>query len=333
MILAAGGLAAGKALIFMMLPLVGGALIALGIFQIAMDLRQRPQRRVLERLQGQAVKRRPEQDTLSILKQQRKDTGGALEQFVRNLSIVPRLQKVIDQADLPWSASRVLLNLVGVGLAGVGVAQLLRWGIVKGLCLGAALVVLPLLWIQFKKRRRLNRLVEQLPDVFQLMSQALRAGHSLASGIQLVSEQLSDPAATEFARIFHEQNLGIKVEEALQNFADRVDILDVRYFVTAVLIQRQTGGDLAEVLEKISSIIQDRLNLFGQVRALTAEGRLSAMVLLALPIGLFFVMLGLNREYAMTLINDPTGRYMLYTGAVMQIMGWAMMKKITNIKV
>src|SRR5690606_32625772 len=125
---------------------------------------------------------------------------------------------------------------------------------------------------------------------FELMGQALRAGHSLASAIQLVSQQMPDPIGGEFARVFQEQNLGIKVEEALLNMAERVNQMDVKFFVTAVLIQRQTGGDLAEVLDKIGKVIRERVQLLGTVQALTAEGRLSGWVLLALPVAVFFVM-------------------------------------------
>ncbi|MFQ6049081.1 MAG: type II secretion system F family protein, partial [Phycisphaerae bacterium] len=158
-------------------------------------------------------------------------------------------------------------------------------------------------------------------------------GHSLASGIQLVSQQMPDPAGTEFGRVFYEQNLGIKVEEALKNMADRVDMLDVRFFVTAVLIQRQTGGDLAEVLDKIGSVIRDRIQLFGQVKALTAEGRLSGWTLLALPVLVFFVELYVNPSYASMLLYDRTGRLLLVVAVVMQLMGMAMIRKIVNIKV
>jgi tight adherence protein B len=166
-----------------------------------------------------------------------------------------------------------------------------------------------------------------------LLSQALRAGHSLASGMQLVATEKSDPAGTEFGRVFQEQNLGLTIEEALKNLAERMDVLDVRFFVTAVLIQRQTGGDLAEVLDKIGSIIRDRIKLHGTVKALTAEGRLSGYVLLALPVVVFVAMLRVNPDYAMVLLENPQGQMMLTTAIVMQLMGWAMIKKIINIKV
>jgi len=214
-------------------------------------------------------------------------------------------------------------------------AATLAFGIppLAGLGMAAAVFVLPILYLMRRRKKRLARLVEQLPDVFELLSQSLRAGHSLASGMQLISRELPEPAGIEFGRVFHEQNLGLKIEDALRNMAERVDMLDVRFFVTAVLIQRQTGGDLAEVLDKIGAVIRERIKLFGTVQALTAEGRLSGYVLLALPVLMFAVMLQVNRDYATMLLYEPAGKMMLTVAVVMQLMGWAMIKKIVNIKV
>ncbi len=244
-----------------------------------------------------------------------------------------KLQRVLDQADLNWSASRVLLNITGFSALLFVVMKFADMRLVTATACSAGAAFLPLLWLMRKRKKRIRVLVEQLPDVFELMSQALRAGHSLASAIQLVSEQMPDPISGEFARVFHEQNLGIKVEEALLNMAQRVDQLDVRFFVTAVLIQRQTGGDLAEVLDKIGKVIRDRVQLLGTVQALTAEGRLSGWVLLALPVIVFFASMVVNRDYARMLIDTPAGQWMIGTAIAMDLMGMAMIKKIVNIKV
>jgi tight adherence protein B len=194
-------------------------------------------------------------------------------------------------------------------------------------------LVLPPFWLSLRRKRRMKKLTEQLPDVFELMSQALRAGHSLASAIQLIHEQMPDPISSEFGQVFHEQNLGIKIEESLLAMADRVDSLDVRFFVTAVLIQRQTGGDLAEVLDKIGGVIRQRIELFGMVQGLTAEGRLSGWILFALPIVVFAAVLWVNPSYADQLLSDPRGKMMLVGAAGMQLMGLAMIRWIVNIKV
>jgi len=189
------------------------------------------------------------------------------------------------------------------------------------------------MWINFRRNRRMNKLEGQLPDVFEMMSQALRAGHSLAGAIQLIHEQMPAPVATEFAQVYHEQNLGMKMEDALQAMSRRIDSLDIKFFVTAVMIQRQTGGDLAEILDNITGVIRERIELAGLIRGLTAEGRLSGWVLFALPSLIFGATLYLNPDYANVLLEDPIGQIMLGVAAGMQLMGIAMIRWIVNIKV
>ena len=258
---------------------------------------------------------------------------GALGRMFARMQFTARLQTTLEQADVNWSASRLLVNLTLIAsilLAGLVVLQL---PILAGLGAAAAVYVLPILYLVWRRKKRINRLVLQLPDVFELLSQALRAGHSLASAVQVVADELPEPAGTEFGRVFHEQNLGLRIEDALGNLAERMDVLDVRLFVTAVVIQRQTGGDLAEVLDKISTLIRDRIKLHGTVKALTAEGRLSGSVLLALPFVVFAAMLKVNYEYAELLWSHPTGQMMSMFAIVSMIMGWLMIKKIVNIKI
>ncbi len=316
----------------LLLPIGGSVLLAFGVFQVVMDLRTNKSRKVLDRLQEGPNRERRVKESL-IRKRAGDPTGGALDGVVGRLQVVSKLQRVLDQADIEWSAAKVLVNLtvlstaVGVGMVLAGMSP------VSALAAGAGTMLLPVLYLTRRRKKRIKVLVEQLPDVFDLLGQALRAGHSLATAIQLVSEQLPDPIAGEFAQVFHEQNLGIKIEDALLNMANRVDQMDVRFFVTAVLIQRQTGGDLAEVLDKIGKVIRDRIQLFGMVQALTAEGRLSGWVLLALPVVVFFVSLVVNPAYARQLLDTPGGRLMLGTAIGMDLMGLAMIKKIVNIKV
>jgi tight adherence protein B len=167
----------------------------------------------------------------------------------------------------------------------------------------------------------------------ELVARALRAGHSLGAGMHVVAEEMPSPIADEFGRVYEEQNLGISVEDSLRNICDRVPNLDLRFFVTSVAIQRQTGGDLAEILDKIGYVIRERYKILGQVKALTAEGRLSGVVLIALPFLLFLVMLHIKPDYVATLWTDPLGIKMSVFGLVMQILGALMIKKIINIKV
>jgi len=332
-LLAARLLSKFNTVLLVLAPLVGGVMLAYGVFQVVLDLRASTRRRVISRLRGDESRRGKPKDSFADFRRQTVAATGALARALMKFSFTERFQRVLDQADVRWSAAQTLVRLTAIASMVLAMLLLMQVGLLAALGAGAATFVLPILYLFRRRRKRINRLVEQLPDVFELLSQALRAGHSLASGMQLIAREMTEPAATEFGRVFHEQNLGLKIEDALKNLADRVDQLDVRFFVTAVLIQRQTGGDLAEVLDKIGAVIRDRIKLFGTVRALTAEGRLSGYVLLALPVLMFFVMLQVNREYAMLLLTDPVGKMMLTVAIVMQIMGWAMIKKIVNIKV
>jgi tight adherence protein B len=151
--------------------------------------------------------------------------------------------------------------------------------------------------------------------------------------MSVVVQEMPTPIAAEFANVYESQNLGIPIEQAMKDMLKRMPNLDLKFFVTAVVIQRQTGGDLAEILDKISHIIRERFKILGQVQALTGEGRISGVVLMALPIVLFFVVYHLNPDYVMLLFTDPLGRKMIAVAAVLQIMGAVCIKKIVNIKV
>ncbi len=329
-------LAAGSDdLLLYVVPLVGAVALTYAIFNLIHDLRRPEARRVEQRLRensglGESATERLAKE--SILRRQREQSGG-LSGIISRLSFISSLQTMLEQAALNWNATTFLVNLLGLGAVGYIVCYFLKAPQYLGVAVALGAFLLPILFAWIQKKRRMNKFMNQLPDVFELMSQGLRAGHSLANAIMLVSQQLPDPVGTEFARVFHEQNLGIKIEDALRHMAKRVGLMDVRFFVTAVLIQRQTGGDLAEVLDNISSVIRERIKLFGMVKALTAEGRLSGWVLLALPIVVFMVELVVNPTYANTLLDEQLGQYMLMGAAVAQLLGLAMIQKIVNIKV
>jgi tight adherence protein B len=319
--------------LFGLMLIVGSMLLAYGVYEAVNDLRKGQRRKMVERLKSGSSTKKEMQ--ASILRRSVIDEANkrGLEKIFSGLAVVPKLQGLLDQANVEWSASRMLMNLSGIAVAVPMLLMLFGIGILGALGVGIATFFMPLIWLSMRRKRRMKKLVYQLPDVFEQMSQALRAGHSLASAIQLIGEQMPDPIGTEFGRVFHEQNLGVKVEDALKSMADRVDQLDVRFFVTAVLIQRQTGGDLAEVLDKIGSVIRERIELFGLVQALTAEGRLSGWVLFALPFLVFGASLKLNPEYASMLLNESMGQLLLCIAIGMQLMGIAMIRWIVNIKV
>ncbi len=316
-----------------LLPTMGSMLLFYGIFQVVSESKSSNQKKLQDRLRGDRAQKEKQIESTILRRNAMGGSSSFADAIFGKLEFIPKLQAMLDQADLEWSAAQTLINLFGAAVLttlGLWVVQI---GLIVAIACGCAVMIFPLALIGFRKRSRMSKLNGQLPDVFEMMSQALRAGHSLGGAIQLIYEQMPPPIATEFAQVYHEQNLGIRIEDALQAMAGRVDSLDVRFFVTAVMIQRQTGGDLAEVLDNISGVIRERIELAGLVRGLTAEGRLSGWVLFALPFIVFFGSMYLNPEYATVLLEDPRGQLMLMAAAGMQLMGIAMIRWIVNIKV
>ncbi len=266
----------------------------------------------------------------------REEASGFLDEKLKSLELGP----FIDQSGVDVTASALIMMTAGLFVSGfLAVTFFLPISIVSviggGAALGAASILgaLPLVYVWFKRRCRLNKFASQLPGAMDLMSQALRAGQSLPSGIQLVGEQTDEPLGPEFHRAFEEQNLGVALTETMSDMADRIPNLDLRFLVTAIILQRQTGGDLAEILDKIAHLCRERFQIKGQIQALTGEGRMSGVVLLGLPPTLFILMLNVNYEYMMLLFSDPLGQQMVAGGLVLQGLGAWWINKIITIKV
>jgi tight adherence protein B len=243
-----------------------------------------------------------------------------------------QVSKMFEQADVSIKPSVLFGIALGLGVVGAVVSVILVNVYVAPV--GALIMFsLPWVWLYAKRKSRLKKFAGQLPDAMELVARALRAGHSLAAGLHVVAEEMPDPIAKEFRRVYEEQNLGVPLEEALNHLCDRVPNLDLRFFVTSVNIQRQTGGDLAEILDRIGQIIRERFKILGQVKALTAEGRLSGVVLIALPIGLFLMMLYMKPDYIKLLWTEPMGIKMSIGAIVLMLIGAYAIKKIVDIKV
>jgi tight adherence protein B len=242
-------------------------------------------------------------------------------------------QKYFEQADCHIKPNTLLM--IGGFLAVIGgtVAYLGHAPLVVVPMSAVLMFFLPFIWLWNKRRVRLNKFASQLPDALELLARALRAGQSLQAGMHVVGEEMPTPISDEFSRVYEEQNLGISVEDSLKNICERVPNLDLRFFVTSVGIQRTTGGDLAEILDKIGYVIRERWKILGQVKALTGEGRLSGVVLLALPFALFGYMLVTKPDYIEPLWTDPLGVKMSVIAIVAQILGALVIRKIVNIKV
>ena len=243
------------------------------------------------------------------------------------------LRLLYEQADMPITPQQFVVVLGITILVGSVIPGVAGLNPVFGIISAASVGLLPIMWLSMKRKWRMKSFAKQLPDALELIARALRAGHSLAAGFNLVADEMTAPIGKEFKKVFEEQNLGIPMDEALTNMTMRVPNLDLKFFATAVVLQRQTGGDLAEILDKIGYIIRERFKIWGQVQALTGEGQLSGVVLLALPPVLFVAVYKLNPEYVMPLFYDPMGRKMLFFGVVMQLLGAFAIRKIVNIKV
>ena len=243
------------------------------------------------------------------------------------------LSRLFDQADVTMSVGAFMGACVGLGVGSAALCSIAGLNLALAPIVGCAFSMLPFAWLSFRRKRRLKKFAAQLPEALELVARALRAGHSLAAGFKLVSSEMSDPIGAEFGRVFEEQNFGIPFEEALESLTERVPNLDLKFFATAVILQRHTGGDLAEILDKIGSLIRERFKIWGQVQALTGEGRLSGIVLLALPPALFVAVYRMNPDYMMTLFTDDLGKKMLIGGVLMQLLGALVIRKIVNIRV
>ena len=266
-----------------------------------------------------------------LLLNQRADESSSL--FTRLVSNLPALNEYLEQADIQMTPAIFAFVCLACFLGGILACVVTPVPVLLGPILGLLFTGLPIGWLILKRKRRLAKFGQQMPEALELLGRSLRAGHSLNAGFGLVASEMEAPLATEFGRAFEEQNFGIPLEEAIEDMAQRVPNMDLRFFATAVVLQRQTGGDLAEILDKIGYLIRERLMILGQIQALTGEGRMSGAVLLALPPVLFMVMLKLNYEYVTMLFTDEIGRYMLCAALVTQMIGALVIKKIITIKV
>lgn len=262
--------------------------------------------------------------------------GGGTDILAELAARVPRVTHVemlLFQADVEWSLGRFLtlslLAAVGLGAIGFFVVGMPLFGLALTVLGG----VLPYLWLRRKKKKRIERFEENFPDAIDLLARAIRAGHAVSTGFQMVSEEIAGPVAQEFRIVFEEQRYGLPVEESLLGLVDRVDSMDVKIFVTAILIQREVGGNLAEILDNISRTIRERFKIQRQVRVYTAQGRMTGYLLAVLPVALAAILYALNPEYMRVLFEPGIGRFLVALAVVFQIFGFLTIRRIVTIEV
>jgi tight adherence protein B len=316
----------------MLLSALVGVLVVAMIVLLYLALRKGSGEVVSDRLDSLVGRNLRKDSSADMLLKQALQEGDKQTLMDRLTPAAFNLTKMFEQADCNIKPSA----LFGLAIAlGVLAGALCVWlvNIYVAPIAGVMFFCLPWLWLYNKRAQRLKAFAGQLPDAMELVARALRAGHSLAAGMHVVAEEMPAPICKEFARVYDEQNLGIPLEEALKGMCERVPNLDLRFFVTSVAIQRQTGGDLAEILDRIGHVIRERFKILGQVKALTAEGRLSGVVLIAMPIGLFLLMLWMKPDYIQLLWTDPMGVKMSIGAVVLVLIGAYAIKKIVDIKV
>ncbi len=256
-----------------------------------------------------------------------------LDRALVRVQAATKVKRLIEQADLQITVTRlVMFSLMAMMIAGLAASTLaLNWIVIISCSLAAG--VTPWLHVVFKRRKRLNAFLSQLPDALELMARALSAGHAFAESLNMIAAEMPDPIAGEFRKTYEEQNLGLSLKLALENMTERVPLLDLRLCVTAILIQRETGGNLAEILEKVSHTIRERFRIMEDLKTLTTSSRMSAWILCALPVFVATVVTYLNPEYMGVLWKDPRGHNLLFAALGMQLMGMLVIRKILNIKI
>ena len=257
----------------------------------------------------------------------------ALDRFVAGTARGSAIGTWVEQSGVKMSVSGLMLvSLLCALVLGLIVSAAIRMTV--GWVLGGALgFAIPWLFLRVKRSRRMRAFEEAFPEALDLMARALKAGHAFATGLKMVADEMSEPIGPEFRKTFDEQNFGLPLKDALASLTARVPLLDVRFFSTAVLIQRETGGNLSEILENLAHVVRERFKILRQVRVYTAHGRLTGYVLLALPAFLGIALAFINPDHMQLLFSTPIGHMLLGVTMVMQTVGYFWIKQVVKIEV
>lgn len=269
----------------------------------------------------------------TILRQEALSTIPWVNSLLKSIPRIANLRLLITQAGSNWTVGALTFGSVLATFVVAWVLSLFVPVLLVAVLVGVATGVAPFAYLYAKRVARFRRFDALLPEAIDLMSRALRAGHAVTSAIEMISQEIAEPVASEFGIVFKEQNLGLPIREAILGLVERVPLEDVRFLATAILVQKETGGNLAEVLDKTSAVMRERIRLRGQLRIYTAQGRVTGWVLCSLPFVVFFVINLVNHEYEKKLWTDPLGLHLVYAGLVMMAVGIYAIRKIIDIKV
>jgi tight adherence protein B len=257
---------------------------------------------------------------------------GMLQHALERRKWAGKLQSMVEQSGLKLNVGALLLMMGCSGAVAYLVALWLSSRPLVGLGAAAVALWIPFWYVGWKRTQRMLKFEEHFPEAIDLIARALRAGHALPTGLSMVADEMPPPVGTEFRLLYDEQNFGLTLPDAMRNFARRIPVLDARFFVTAVLTQREAGGNLAEVLDNLSSVIRDRFKVKRQVRVISAHGRITGWVLALLPPALAMATLILNPNHLGTLTGDPVGQQMIIAAIFLQVIGTLIIRKIVNVE-
>jgi len=316
--------------------------VALGVFAVAslLDQRSAQARLLRERLATvqEAATQQPSEE-LALLRDEMLSKIPALDNLLRRSSRISNLQPFLEQANLKIRAGNILILCV-ISAVVLGAAAFLMAGSLpsnQALLFAAVGLVLggfvPYSYASYRRTKRFQKFEELFPEAIDTLARAVRAGHAFTTALELIANELSEPVASEFRKLFEEQKFGLPVRDALMNLAERMPLVDVKFFVTAVMLQRETGGNLAEILDNLSYVIRERFKIMRQVRVYTAQGRLTMMLLMGLPPIIVVTMLITSPAFIRPLFADPIGHTLVVAGIVLQTLGYFVIRKIIQIQV
>jgi tight adherence protein B len=245
-----------------------------------------------------------------------------------------RFKEFVVQAGIETRPAKIVLISAVLGFGSFLITELyFHQNFLISISVGIVLAIVPFLYVAWKRKRRLGQFEEHFPEALDLLGRAVRAGHAFTTGLEMITKECAEPIAGEFRSVFEEQNFGLPLRDAMLNLTDRVPLIDVRFFVTALLIQKETGGNLAEILDGLARVIRDRFRIHREVKTRTAQGRMTAGILLSIPPFMMFMLGTLNPQYMKPLYEDPIGPMIVGIAAVLQFAGAVLLWKIINIEV
>ena len=310
--------------------------VALAVFAAMslLDQRSAQARLIKERLanERQTPQRAPEEE-LALLRDEQLSQIPALDDFLRRSSRVADLQKMLVQGGIAMRAGNFLGFSALAGLAATVVAYALSKRVEVAWVALLVGFLLPYSYASFRRNQRFEKFEELFPEAIDTLARAVRAGHAFTTALEMITNEVGEPVSGEFRQLYEEQKFGMPVRDALINLTERMPLVDVKFFVTAVMLQRETGGNLAEILDNLSYVIRERFKIQRQVRVYTAQGRLTMALLMGMPPIIVTVMIVLNPSFIRPLFSDPIGHTLLVVGIVLQTVGYFVIRKIIRIQV